>query len=237
MDVFPHFRLNFALLGKTNICHFSLKYGYSVRADRIPPGSGLPSQCKLKYCNRTNQTFIGSVKFTRLLESTEVPLTEWLKCSQDDLTILNKASKIIWPANFKKRKQKPRHQIPQSLWATEVWSTGAHYVLPEDCPSWRVESTGLTHIPPQYAALPPLESFRGHIAHELYLTFCITCCAMLCKFNMLTAFWAKPVTSNRANSPILCSPVYCLFRKEKLEFPFLPQGGSVRSLLRGANSI
>ena len=58
---------------------FALKYGYSVRADRIPPGSGLPSQCKLKYCNRTNQTFMGSVKFTRLLESAEVPLTEWLK--------------------------------------------------------------------------------------------------------------------------------------------------------------
>ena len=68
-----------SLPGKTNICHFSLKYGYSVRADRIPPGSGLPSQCKLKYCNRANQTFMGSVKFTRLLESTEVPLTKWLK--------------------------------------------------------------------------------------------------------------------------------------------------------------
>ena len=45
------------------------------------------------------------------------------------------------------------------------------------------------------------------------------------------------VTSKGANSPIPCSPVYCLFRKEKLEFPFLPLGGSVRPLLRGADSI
>ena len=167
-----------SLPGKTNICHFSLKYGYSVRADRISPGSGLPSQCKLKYCNRTNQTFMGSVKFTRLLESTEVPLTEWFKSIS--LLLTNHLTSSLNKSRISKN-----HFF-------------GYFQGDKDC---------------------------------FFICLGIHCILLDLQFEQNP--W---MTGNRANSPIPF-PVYCLFRKEKLEFPFLPLGGSVRSLLRGASKL